>query len=265
MFTVATWNLHQAVDRRPTNMAATWTFLEEDLQPTVALVQEAHRLPNTSGGSVSSRSEPGYFTAVLGYGARVTPIEEVVTRYSRRHPFAIAPRVPGSFAAAQVDLPDGLPMVAISLYGIMAPLYAQTGILRAIADLIPLFDTPALNKRVVLGGDMNVYDQTPDRVMRERWLAIVKLVESLGLVNLVRHTASSRRRLDICPCRADDCWHVETFRHRRSGPNPGFFTNDYLFASPALTERLHGLDVVNDRADAWELSDHCPIVARFDL
>jgi hypothetical protein len=104
-----------------------------------------------------------------------------------------------------VDIQGVEPFVAISQYGIMAPVCAQVGIIRAVADLIPLFDTKALNKRIVLGGDLNVYDQTSDKVMRERWLAILALIESLGLVNLLKLTQPERGPLEGCPCRQPDC------------------------------------------------------------
>jgi hypothetical protein len=45
-----------------------------------------------------------------------------------------------------VDLPDVEPFVAISLYGRMAPLCAQTSVPRAVADLTPLFDAPPFNR-----------------------------------------------------------------------------------------------------------------------
>jgi hypothetical protein len=41
---VAAWNLHQAMDRRSANIDATWRYLEAEVAPTVALVQEAHRM-----------------------------------------------------------------------------------------------------------------------------------------------------------------------------------------------------------------------------
>ena len=48
---VATWNLHQAVDRRPENIKATWRYLEDEVSPTVALVQEAvGKLDSERGG-----------------------------------------------------------------------------------------------------------------------------------------------------------------------------------------------------------------------
>lgn len=266
---VATWNLHQAMDKRPENMAATWRYLETELRPTVALIQEAARVPETPGGHISSRDDDvRYETAVVGYSARVQALSDVTTRYSRKHPFAISPRVPAAFAAAQVvGLPeDDPPFVAISLYGIMAPLYAQTGILRAVADLIPLFDTPTFKKRIVLGGDLNVYDQTSDKVMRGRWQAILALIESLGLVNLLKLTQPERGPLPGCPCREPFCWHVETFRHRNAHPDKqGYFTTDYLFASKGLADRLSRPLEIWNRPEVWILSDHCPVMARFEF
>jgi len=117
---VATWNLHQAVDKRTENIAATWRYLEEEVRPTVALVQEARIIPETRGGHFASRADDvGDATAVVGYGARLERLPDVTTRYSRRHTFAISPRVPATFAVARVvDLRDDVqPFVAISLYG----------------------------------------------------------------------------------------------------------------------------------------------------
>jgi exonuclease III len=167
-----------------------------------------------------------------------------------------------------VDLPgDAEPFVAISVYGRMAPLYAQTGILRAIADLIPLFDAPAFNRRIVLGGDLNVFDQTTDMFLRERWHAIMVLIESLGLVNLLKLTNGDRDRDPGCPCGEASCWHIETFRHRNRAISGTGLTMDYLFATPELADRLvRPLEFWGaSRPEVWDLSDHCPVVARFDL
>ncbi len=158
------------------------------------------------------------------------------------------------------------PFIAVSQYGIMDPLYAQVGVIRAVADLIPLFDTKGLNQRIVLGGDLNVYDQTSDTLMRGRWTAILALIESLGLVSLLKSTQPQRGPLESCPCRRSDCWHVETFRHRNRGlDDPSYFTTDYLFASKELADSLVSLEVRNYLHEVWELSDHCPLIATFDL
>ena len=266
--TVATWNLHQAMDRKPANMAATWHYLLEEIRPDVALIQESARTPDGPGGIAVSRTDgAGYETSVMAFTGWLEPLPPVTTRYSTRYQFVIEASVPGSFAVARVvDIPGVEPLVAISQYGIMAPLYAQVGVLRAVADLIPLFDSKPYKGRIVLGGDLNVYDQTRDGTMRERWLAILALIESLGLVNLLKLTRDERDPQVGCPCRQPDCWHVETFRHRNRGlEDPGYFTTDYMFASKELADRLVGLEVRNDRPEVWRLSDHCPIIATFDL
>src|SRR5450759_4011193 len=67
---VATWNLHQAMDKRPDNVAATWRYLKEEVRPTVALVQEAiaNSIPTTTGGNVFlPANEVPYETAVVAY------------------------------------------------------------------------------------------------------------------------------------------------------------------------------------------------------
>lgn len=266
---VVTWNLHQGIDKRPGNMEATWRYLEHEIRPIVALVQEADGVPRTPGGSVEDRADDvRYESAVVAYGGRLEPLPAVTTRYSSKNAVTIHPSVPGTFAAARVfEIPGVEPFVAISVYGRMAPLYAQTSILRVVADLIPLFDASGLNQRIVLGGDLNVYDQTTDRVMRERWRAILALVESLGLVDLLKRTQSDRGPLPGCPCKEAACWHVETFRHRnRAADKPGYFTTDYMFATEDLASRLVALEVWGEsHKEVWDLSDHCPLVARFNL
>lgn len=252
---VVTWNLHQAMDRRADNIAATWRYLKDEVRPTVALVQEATVIPETPGGNLAAPADDvGYATAVVAFDGRLEPLPEVTTRYSATTPFAISPRVAATFAVARVsDVPNVEPFVAISLYGRMAPLYAQTSVLRALADLIPLFDTPQFNRRIVLGGDLNVYDQTKDHVMRGRWRSILGMIESLGLVNLLKQTQPDRGPLSGCPCAEPACWHVETFRHRnRPADKPGYFTTDYLFATEELASRLSTLEVWGGRPEVWK-------------
>jgi endonuclease/exonuclease/phosphatase family metal-dependent hydrolase len=265
---VATWNLHQGFDRRTTNIDATWRYLEEEIKPTVALLQEVDRRSIRQGKLASPAGQTSFETAVVGYGVNLEEVPDVLTRHSKEITFPVRSTASGTFVAARVVAPtDGLePFVAISAYGQMAPIYAQVSVLHAIADLIPLFDSP-LGRRVVLGGDLNVFDQAPDKLTRTRWTAILGALESLGLVNLLKLTQPDRGPLPGCPCRQVDCWHVETFRHRRNASGrAGYWTADYMFATQDLAERLvRPLEVWNDRPEDWALSDHCPLVARFEL
>jgi hypothetical protein len=72
-------------------------------------------------------------------------------------------------------------------------------------------------------------------------------------------TAGSHPTLDGCPCSDDPCRHVRTIRHARSAKP---WQDDYLFATGALAERLRDCQPVSE-ARAWELSDHCPLLAEF--
>ncbi len=267
--TIASWNLHQAVDKRPANVAATWRFLAEEIQPSVALLQEVAEAADAADRLVFSQADNrGYATAVAAFEGHVVPLGPVKSRYSSRI-YDLQPRVPATFAAGRVvDIPEVDPFVAVSLYGLLEGGYAQTNFLRALADLIPLIDAPKYGRRLVLGGDLNSWDQElKDRRSVHRWRAIFAFMESLGLVNLLKLTQPVRGPLVGCPCQLADCWHVETYRVIGAWQRgePSFWTLDYMFATKELADRLTDLEIWNSRADAWALSDHCPLVARFDL
>src|SRR5690606_21957481 len=88
----------------------------------------------------------------------IEEIGSVRTRYSAMH-FPMLGTFPGATIVARVDVPSVGPITFVSVYGLIN-VYAQTTMLRIIADLIPLFDSP-YGARVVLGGDMNVSTSSP--------------------------------------------------------------------------------------------------------
>ncbi len=272
---VATWNLHHGVDHRPERMAGTWGFLREVITPTVALIQEADGVPETDGDAVISPSghpRRRFETAVVGYTGRVQHISEATSRYAKTRPVPIGPTTPLTHAAALVTPPDADPFAAVSLYGIIDP-YSQASVLRALADLMPLLDDPVLGRRLVIGGDLNAYDNGPsaDAASRARWAVIFELFRSLGLVNLLERRRATQRWEGLppvprCRCgRGDACFHVETWRSARG--SIGFWCLDYLFATKELEQHLVGeIEVWGEtHPEVWGLSDHCPLVARFDL
>ena len=135
--TIASWNLHQGVDRSPSNMKRTWDFLENDLAPTVALLQEAVVPDALTGVVAPNRETLPYGTAVLAYGASVTEIPPVRARYIGAELAPVSPRVESTLALGIVQSDSFAPFVAISMYGRIQGGYAQTNVLRAVADLIP--------------------------------------------------------------------------------------------------------------------------------
>lgn len=273
---VATWNLHHGVDHRPERMAGTWGFVRDRIAPTVALIQEADGVPDTGGGAVISPSghpRRRFETAVVGYTAHVERVVEATSRYAKPpRAVPIGPTTPLTHAAALVTPSHAEPFVAVSLYGII-DIYSQASVLRAIADLMPLLDDPVLGRCVVIGGDLNAYDNGPstDAASRGRWRAVFELFRSLGLVNLLerrRRTLQIANLPPVARCRCglgDACFHVETWRSPRG--SLGFWCLDYLFVTRELERHLVGeVEVWGEtHPEVWGLSDHCPLVARFDL
>jgi hypothetical protein len=129
--------------------------------------------------------------------------------------------------------------------------------LHIIADLIPLFDSPD-GERVVLGGDMNITTATsPSTPELQRYDAILKAVESLGLKNLAETVAERPPPPENCLCGAPSCHHLRTY-----GDNPGSQL-DWLFATPELARRCRRLRVEYETFGS--LSDHAPIIADLQI
>ena len=111
----------------------------------------------------------------------IEEIDAVWTRYSSTL-FSMLGTYPGATIVARVEVPGVGPVTCVSVYGLMN-VYAQTTMLRIVADLIPLFDSPD-GARIVLGGDMNVTTCTlPSTPELRRYEAILRAVESLGLLH----------------------------------------------------------------------------------
>ncbi len=122
---------------------------------------------------------------------------------------------------------------------------------------IPLFDSPE-GERVVLGGDMNITTATsPSTPELQRYEAILKAVESLGLQNLAETAAERPPQLENCLCGASSCHHLRTY-----GDNPGSQL-DWLFATPELARRCSHLRIGCGHVSS--LSDHAPVIAEFEI
>jgi hypothetical protein len=227
--------MSHAVKRATGTRAAAWRHLAERIGPDIALVQEGAE-PSGVVDEVDDGSGGGWGTRVVSYGPPIRrinlPLRPV---WNKNVEFQIPDAARArTLAIAEVDLGDGTPLVAISLYWMLR--YADQSVVRAISDVIPLFDTP-LRQRVILGGDLNIHTHSDNPAERRRARPILDLIESLGLRNLVRD-AKERGRLfqgvqivsQPCPCDGTDCYHVRTHRHSRHQPG-AMANNDYLFGS----------------------------------
>jgi len=110
--------------------------------------------------------------------------------------------------------------------------------------------------RVILAGDFNLWPVG----MPNRKLA------NLGLADLLELTGQARPALDLCAsCDGrPGCHHVWTHKNPR-GPNAAVQQIDFIFGTTALSRevrRVYG--GIGDFKDAWDVSDHAPLVAEFD-
>jgi len=265
---IATWNLSHAVKRGRASRAAAWAHLAA-LGADVALVQEAGLPLAGVQGSICCQSASDWTTAVVTHGPRLSNLPQPIRpSWNRKLSFRI-PDVarPGTLALAAIEVGDGKPIVAISLYGMLR--YADQSVLRAVCDLIPLFDTP-LAKRAIIGGDFNVHTQAGSRSELRRAGPVLAVLASLGVRNLVE-VAREKGILEEgmlphqrnCLCGDRECSHVRTHRHGQAAPD-AMPNNDYLFATDEMARALTSLRVLNGDDDpCWRHSDHCPLIATF--
>lgn len=256
-----TWNISH---RRN---VAIWEYLD-GLQPDVALVQEAvpppglDRVIYRQGGI--GRNRP-WGSAIVSYGPAMTEVTSAKSHWNKQEA-SILNTFPGSVVAATVEVAGGITVTMINVYAVIDNGYAVTTLHRILSDLVPLFDDRRYNRHVILAGDLNAGSQGPpeDPDVKRSAYAVARIRNDFDLVDCVDLKLGPTRHLPNCPCGAPECRHYRTQRHRGDSPVP--WQNDYVFATPNLTDRLTSCQPLNGDDDpAWRLSDHCPIIAEFDL
>jgi endonuclease/exonuclease/phosphatase family metal-dependent hydrolase len=257
---LATWNLNhwrQPLLPSDTRRAA-WEYLASGIAAQVALVQEA--VPpadigrdRAAYGELAGHRNWGSAVVALDPSISIEPLRSVRIPYSRRR-FLLANTHPGSVAVAHITVPGIQPITLVSIYGVMDGSVVST-MLRVIADLVPLFDSP-YGARVILGGDFNVSTATTKPIDLARGEAVFGAIRALGLVeakNLVANRPASP--LD-CRCgNVVTCSHIATW---------GRAELDYLFVSPALAGQVKTVAVDATAVQAG-LSDHSPLVLDLEL
>lgn len=257
---VATWNMDHW-KRTVGQREAGWAFLQDPLGVDVALLQECVPPDGHPRARVAYREIGGgrpWGSAVASFrdDLEVEEVGAVRTRWGSSR-FPMLSHRPGGLMVARTRVPDVGPITFVSLYSVVDGYYSQTTVLRFVADLIPLFDSPE-GERVILGGDFNLTDAVaPTNEQLPRYRAILGTVEALGLKNLAETAAEVPPPPEGCPCGSEECRHLRTYG---KGLGPQL---DWLFATPELAHRCRSLRVEWDRSR--ELSDHAPIVADFDL
>ena len=260
--TVGTWNMGhwQYKGRR----SEAWKYLRSEAAVDVILLQEsaiAEDVPKSSYHHRRIEGRRDWGSGVLAFpnGAEVYGLDTVRTIYDAKRHFDVTGYTGGYMAAAYVTLPGVKPFVGVSLYA-MPDLYAQTVLLRLVADLIPLFDSPKYRERIVLGGDFNINiamrADSPQKALElGRYRAILRCVESLGLINLLETVEDGPSVNPECPCDVDNCRHVQTFSNGAQ--------IDFLYATAELADGCSRIWVDQRVMGKGGLSDHAPVIAEF--
>ena len=253
-FRVVSWNMNHW--RQPTRPEDTrvqgWEYLRNTLRPDVALLQETVPPALTDGRTVVYREIADYrpwgSAIVARPGLPLETVWAVPTRFSRRR-FQLANTFPGSVAIGEVTIAGIAPITLVSVYNVI-DVYAQTTLLRIVADLVPLFDS-SKGSRVILAGDLNVSMTTQDPYYLRRGRAILGALEGLGLVEV---TAVAKQRPDPwldCPCgAAGGCLHLRTWQSHEL---------DHAYVTESLRDEVQSI-TVDYAAVANGFSDHAPLV-----
>jgi len=257
---LVTWNLnHWRQPLLPTDTRrAAWEYLAQPVGAHVALVQEA--VPpldlvrdRAVYGELAGHRNWGSAIVALDRAVSIEPLRSVRIPYSRRR-YLLTNTHPGSVAVARLSVPDIEPITLVSVYGVFDGPVVGT-MLRVIADLLPLFDSP-YGARVILGGDLNVSRATKDPRHRARADAVFAAVRALGLVEAKGLVTERPASSADCPCGdGPACDHLPTW---------GAAELDHLFVSPGLAGQVTAVSVDAAPVEAG-LSDHAPLVVDLAL
>ena len=141
---------------------------------------------------------------------------------------------------------EGKDIILISLYGKMINGNAISTLHRCLSDLTHLFYKKKLQKWILIGGDFNA-DEALDETQRNRAHHLFfERLKDFGFYDCCKKFNSER---------------VRTLRHKHSDFH---WQNDYLFAGKKLYDACTSSKVIDDPS-LYEISDHNPIIAEFDL
>jgi len=244
---IVTWNMNHSFRRHQT--AKQWAYLDS-LKPTVALVQEAPRRDGYENMVLREIPRSGLVAGILGYEG-VTLTEIPVVPLGQHVPEGhLESSHSGAFVVARAHVAGRAAITAISIYGVMTSVftkivYATTAVQRMLSDLTPVIDMHRSRDAVVMGGDLNITPQIPPPDSKAH-VAIIDRIKAFDMIDCLG---------------AFNDGFVRTLRHRNS-PESAPYQNDWIFASKKL--KAISCEAL-DSEDSWVLSDHCPVVAEFEL
>lgn len=262
---VVVWNVRKASTHSPA-----WDYLL-DLQPDVALIQDARLVPDkvravyevaTDQTAFHPRGVGQHLSAILAKG-RIGPFQPLpVPTYWLRDAVAEWREY---FTTRRIELESGEVLNAMSVYSLAVPVPRHhwqnqdtegiqlpenrdiwaTELMWSILSLIPTIITEPW----IAGGDLNssVSFDVPKPRGNQR---ILDRMQEIGMPNIARWEGFAER---------------PTFRHSRGGFRQQL---DYLFANQLVSQHLDRIDLGDPTtifAPRPMLSDHLPIIADFRI
>jgi exonuclease III len=152
---------------------------------------------------------------------------------------------PDAIACGQVTINDQ-PITLVSLYGKIIDGYSITTLHRSLSDLTHLFIQSDIRDWLLIGGDFNADVALDERQPGKSHHLFFERLKDFGLKDC--REKFNRER-------------AQTLRHKKSA---FAWQNDYLFAGKKIYDKCTSCQVIDDES-LYELSDHNPIVAEFDL
>jgi exonuclease III len=251
MITVATWNMKQAVaPKKP--LPDLWSWIESVIQPDVIVLTEA-RVPKEglpagwqaiwTPGGIGPRRTWGTIVAARQLEIR----ESQFPRNPQKDDDYEAPH-PATVHTVDVIVNKKVWATVVGAYGYMPNSKngwdALTGISNECIDLME-----SGNDRVILAGDFNLLPED-----------LVPVVDNeLGLIDAVG-------LLEDLPTLAGAVGGSRIWTHKNgNSPNAARQELDFIFMTEELADEVSAVGGgIDEFPDAWDMSDHAPVVVEFD-
>ena len=250
MITVATWNMKQAVaPKKP--LLELWDWIEKSINPDVIVLTEA-RVPKEglpegwqaiwTPGGIGPRRTWGTIVA-----ARNVDIQPALFTRNPENDEEYESPYPGTLHTADIIIDKEVWATIVGAYAFMPESKNGWDALFGITnECVDLLDSG--NDRVILAGDFNLW---PDDLV-----PIVE--ENLGLVDVMR-SVGDLPELDGAVGGA----RIWTHKNGNS-PNAARQELDFIFVTEELSDEVTAVSGgIYDFPDAWDMSDHAPVVVEF--
>lgn len=260
---IATLNQKQAIAPKKSPLEL-WDWTENHLGADIAIFTEA-KMPKEGlpdgwkavwrPDGIGEKRRWGTIVTAKGYD-----LVDVTNGVSGRGGFSVSHNWPGAVTIVDVMKGDKIVATVVGLYAITMDFEGisigsgEFSVLQILDDLHDLMKSKR-RKRLIVAGDFNLQ---PIRMPETLYRKMVDVVEeSFGERELFGCTG--------CTHKTEPCGHMWT---HKNGNSPGAKVQnlDYIFVSKKLRKKIQKVvGGVADFPDAWDMSDHAPVVVDLSL